>query len=323
MSFKDIIGQDIAIRSLENLIGQDQVRGSYLFLGPDGTGKRAVATEFAKAINCGSGQQGACEECVSCKKINSANHPDVFTICPEGGGSGAIKIATVRDIIYEASLKPYEAKKRVFIVNDAEVMTEEAQNAFLRLLEEPPINHIFILTASNSAGLLSTVVSRCRVLKFYSLSQDDIRECLLSRGLEEEKAALFSHMAMGSLGRAMDFKDENIIERRDQMVNDFFLRKTALLHESVLKDARGKDLEESLYALLCWYRDLLVSKFTTDPDRLLNIDRAREIVSYAARFSKAKLKNDISSIMKAMGYIRQNINPKIALFNMAIELKRG
>ena len=322
MSFNNIIGQDVAIRALKNIIAKDQVRGSYLFLGPDGVGKRTTSIEFAKAINCEYKKEDACDNCVSCNKIDAMNHPDVVTICPEGS-SHSIKINKIREVIYQVSLKPYEAKKRIFVINDAEEMTDEAQNALLKLLEEPPQNHIFILTASNIAGVFPTVLSRCRVLKFYSLSQSRIQELLKARDFEEKEVILFSHMAMGSVGRAIDFKEKNIIALREQAVNDFFFRKSALLRENVLNDTISNDIEESLYMLLCWHRDLLVSKFTAEErDALLNIDRFEEISSYAKRFSKEKLEKDLLNIMKTIEYVRRNINPKIALFNMAVELKK-
>lgn len=322
MSFKDIIGQDIAIQAINNMMKQDQVRGAYLFLGPDGVGKRTTSIEFGKAINCELNKDDACGDCESCNKIDSYNHPDVFTVFPEGS-SHHIKIEQIRKIIYQASLKPYEGKKRVFIITDAENMTREAQNAFLKLLEEPPQNHIFILTASNVSGLLSTVLSRCKVIKFYSLNQGDIQDFLQKEGANQEEAILFSHMAIGSLGKAMDFKEKDVIDCRDRIINDFFLRKSALLRENVLTGYITGDIEESLYMLLCWYRDLLISKFTQDKRELLNIDRSEEIFSYSGRFSREKLEKDILNIMKTMGYIRANLNPKIALFNMAVELKRG
>jgi len=322
MSFKDIIGQDIAIRSLKNIIQKDQVRGSYLFLGPEGVGKRTTAIEFAKAINCEKRGMDPCDNCSSCKKIVSLNHPDVFTIYPEDS-SYSIKIEKIRGLIYQGSLKPYEARKRVFIIVAAEEMTEEAQNAFLRLLEEPSQNHILILTASNVAGLLPTVCSRCRSLKFYSLTKAQIQDILEKHDIDEKEALLFSHMAMGSLGRALDFKEKTLIAQRDRVLNDFFFRKSALLREDVLKSEVLGDVEESLYMLLCWYRDLLVSKFTGLRQGLLNIDRSEEIASYARRFSKEKLQKDLLNIMNTIEYIRRNVNPKIALFNMAVELKRG
>ncbi|MBU1147133.1 MAG: hypothetical protein KKD11_02175, partial [Candidatus Omnitrophica bacterium] len=170
--------------------------------------------------------------------------------------------------------------------------------------------------------LLSTVLSRCKVLKFYSLGQDKIQEFLEARGMEEKEAVLFSHMAMGSLGRAMELKYGDIIARRDQVVNDFFLRKSALLKENVLSGDLVKNIGQSLYMLLCWYRDLLVSKFTQAPDELLNADRSREIFSYASRFSREKLQKDVLAIMETIGHVRANVNPKIALFNLAVELKK-
>jgi len=313
MPFENIIGQDIAINSLKGIIAQDTARGSYLFFGPDGIGKRATAIEFAKAIN---------HDEVASRKIDSGNHPDVFIVYPEGKAS-SIKIEKIREIIYQASLKPYEAEKRIFIISDAEAMTLEAQNALLKLLEEPPQNHILILTSSNAAALLSTVLSRCKVVKFYSLSQGRIQEFLEAQDMEEKEAVLFSHMAMGSLGRAIELKEGDIIARRDQVVNDFFLRKSALLKENVLSGDLLKNIGQSLYMLLCWYRDLLVSKFTQEPSELLNADRSREIFSYASRFSREKLQKDVLVIMKTIGHVRANVNPKIALFNLAVELKRG
>lgn len=322
MPFKNIKGQDIAIKALEGILEQGQVVGSYLFAGPDGVGKCTAAIELAKALNCIAKPRADLCDCPACKKIDSGNHPDVFIVLPEGA-SGSIKIGKIRDIIYEASLKPYEGKKRVFIINDAEAMTEEAQNALLKLLEEPPQNHILILTSSNPGGMLPTVLSRCKVLKFYNLRREEIQALLETRGLEDKEASLFAHMAMGSPGRAIAFKEKDITEARDQLVNNFFLRKSALLKEDFLTEGMGSDKKEGLYLLLCWYRDLLVSKFTREDSELFNIDRSSEIASYAQRFSKDRLEKDVTVIIDTIDYINRNVNPKIALFNMAVELKRS
>ena len=200
-------------------------------------------------------------------------------------------------------------------------MTIEAQNALLKLLEEPPENHILIVTASNIEGLLSTVISRCKVVRFSCLGQDQIQAFLQRRGIDEKKAILFSHMAMGSPGRALGYERMDIITTRDRIVNDFFFRKTALLREGTLNEEIKRDLKTSLYMLLCWYRDLMVFKFTQDKTVLLNVDRSEEISPYSSRFSIDRLERDIATIMKTMVYMKSNMNPKIALFNMAIELK--
>ena len=322
MSFEKIIGQDVAIKAIKNMIAQDQVRGTYLFLGPDGVGKRATAISLAKAVNCESDLRDTDCKCTSCRKIDPGNHPDVFLVYPEGA-SYSIKIIRIREIIYEASLKPYEAKKRVFIVNDAEAMTEEAQNSFLKLLEEPPKNHILILTSSNMAGILPTVISRCKILKFNKLAQSMIQGFLMSRDFDEDQAILYSHMAMGSIGRAIELKEKNIVSQRDEIVNNFFLSKSAIFRENVLSDSMKDDVEDTLHILLYWYRDLLVYGFTNTEEELLNIDRRNEISSYAGRFSKKKLQRDVTSILKTIELVRANVNPKSALFNMAVGLKRG
>jgi len=320
MSFTSIIGQDRLIRVLQNAIAKDEIDGSYLFTGPCGVGKRTVAVEFAKAVNCGKVPLDSCGECASCKKINSMNHPDVAIVKKEEGSS-SIKIDMIREIIYQSGLKPYEARKKIFIINDAEDMNEESQNALLKILEEPRENQVFILTASQVSGILPTVISRCRLVRFNLLAQAQIQGLLIKRhGFNESEAILFSHMALGNCRNAIAFKDNDGLKDRDRMLNDFFFRKRAIFREEVCDDKKYEDVERSLEVLLSWYRDLLVSKFTEDRSLFLNLDRIEEIFSYSARFSEDKLEKDIFSVMKAIGYLKRNINPKMALFNMALEL---
>ena len=278
MPLKGIIGQNGAVKALNSMLAKEDINGAYLFLGPQGVGKFSAAIEFAKAINCEK-KEDACGECASCRKINSLNHPDLFIIRKEEGSS-FIKIDRIRDIIYQASLKPYEARKKIFIIAEAEDMNEESQNALLKILEEPRENQIFILTTSQVSGILATVFSRCKVVKFNLLSQAGIREILVNRqGFNEEEAVLFSRMALGSPGRAIAFKENDEISERDRMLNDFFLRKRAIFREEACDDKKYNDLDASLGMLLSWYRDLLVSKFTQDRNIFLNADRIEEIFS--------------------------------------------
>ena len=321
MSFTNIIGQDVAIKALKNIIAQGQISGAYLFLGPNGIGKRTTAIEFSKAINCENKELDSCDNCASCNKIQSLNHPDIFIIEREEG-SNFIKIEKVREIIYQASLKPYEARKKVFIIVGIEAMTEEAQNALLKILEEPPEHQILILTSSHISGILPTALSRCKALKFNLLSQSQIHEFLIQkRNFTETEAILFSHMAMGSLARAIELKEKDLILHRDKVLDDFIFRKRALFKEDIGNEKKCPNIEESLQMLLCWYRDLLVAKFIDTPNICLNIDRYDEVYSYANKFSKEGLENNLNCILKTIGYIRGNVNPKIALFNMALELK--
>ncbi len=322
MSFNNIIGQDRAISILHNMIAKNEIDGAYLFIGPDGVGKRSAGLEFAKSVNCETKDPDACKGCASCNKVDSMNHPDVFIIQKEKDSS-VIKIDKIRQIIYQASLKPYEAGKKIFIITEAENMNEESQNALLKVLEEPRENQIFILTTSRVSGILPTVISRCKAVKFNLLSQALIQELLMKRqGFDESEAVLFSHMALGSFARAVAFKEKDEIRERDKILNDFFFRKRAIFREEVCDEKKYSDLEESLQMLLSWYRDLLISKFTGNRDLFLNTDRIEEIFSYSAGFSAKKIESDMSSVIKAINYLRRNINPKMALFNMALELER-
>jgi DNA polymerase-3 subunit delta' len=320
MSLASIIGQDKAITVLKNIINQGQASGAYLFLGPDGVGKRTAALEFSKALNCKDNELDACDECVSCNKIKEFNHPDIFIIQREEGSS-FIKIDDIRQIIYQTSLKPYEGRVKVFIIINAEDMNEDAQNAFLKILEEPPHNQIFILTSSYISGLLPTVLSRCKIMNFNLLSQGQIEKFLIEmRKFSANEAGLFSHMAMGSMGSAVAFKEKEVIVQRDAMLNNFFLKRDALLKEELLGEKNYKDIEHSLELLLCWYRDILIAKFTDNKDIILNVDRHNDIVMYKDKFSCAELERKTNAIIKTLGYIRSNVNSKMALFNMAIEL---
>lgn len=322
MSFTNIIGQDRAVHVLKVIIEHNEAAGAYLFTGPDGIGKAMTAIEFAKALNCEKNQTDACDECASCKKIRSGNHPDVFIVEPRED-SRVIKIDEIRDIIYATSLKPYEGRTKIFILRDAERMTEESSNALLKVLEEPPQNQVFILTTCRISAMLPTIISRCRVLRFNILDREDSRRLLIERhNFSDEEAVLFSHLAMGSPGIAIHFKEENLLKQRDQVLNDFFFRKRALFSEDILDEKKYIDTEDVLFILLCWYRDMLVSKLNASKDIFLNADKEEGIVSYANGFSQKELENNIMAIIKTMGYIRRNVNPKMALFNMILELAR-
>lgn len=320
MGLGSIIGQDNAVTILKNVINQGQASGAYLFLGPDGVGKLTTALEFSKALNCKDNGLDACGECVSCKKIKEFNHPDIFVIQREEGAN-FIKINDIRRIIYQTSLKPYEGRVKVFIVINAEDMNEDAQNAFLKILEEPPQNQIFILISSYISGLLTTVLSRCKIINFNLLTQGQIENYLIEqRKFNANDAGLFSHMAMGSMGSAVAFKEKEVIAQRDAMLNNFFLQRGALMKEELLAEKNYKDIEYSLGLLLSWYRDILIAKWTDNKDIILNVDRHADIVMYRDKFSSAELERKINVIIRTLGYFRSNVNSKMALFNMAIEL---
>ena len=171
MNFGNIIGNENVKELLRNSIVTNSLVHSYMFVGPDGIGKSLFAKELAKIILCTSPKK-PCDECSSCIKFNSSNHPDFWVIDSEDGKN--IKIGQIRLLQEQISEKPIVSEKKVYIINNADLMTVEAQNCLLKTLEEPPAYATIILVLSNENKLLNTIKSRCTKIAFSKLSNDDL-----------------------------------------------------------------------------------------------------------------------------------------------------
>ena len=235
MPFRDVIGHVRLIDLLSRSVAGGTVPPSLLFAGPAGVGKHLTALSVAQALNCmrgsgfrvqgstfgvqGSGVavQGsgvdACGTCAVCRRIARGVHPDVLLVGP--GDSGAIKIDQVRDIIDRAAYRPFEGRRRAVIIDEADALVHQAQNALLKTLEEPPSMSVFILVTSRPDMLLPTVLSRCPQLRFRPLSAHDIAAALMARGHNETEARAVAATANGSLGQALQASAGELIESRD------------------------------------------------------------------------------------------------------------
>lgn len=305
MSFKDIKGQEGAIKALKSIISKGKIIRGFLFLGPEGVGKRMAALNFAKAINCEKDDLDSCDQCLSCKKIDALNHPDVFLIQRESKDS-SIKIDTIRNIIYQSSLKPFEADYKIFIIIDAWALTEEATNSLLKILEEPPKNQIFIMTTTDISRVFPTIVSRCQIVRFSRLNIEIIRYLLVERfGLEENLASLLAHISGQNLSRALELKDKDLVGLRDLALEQ------AKVGFEAFKDREM--LEGILIFLLNYYRDILFLKFQDEPSSLINIDRYQKLFSDSRRISAEDIESNLNLILTTLDYIRNNINPRLAL----------
>jgi DNA polymerase III delta' subunit len=213
MSFKDIVGQDKAVRFLRQALRAGRLSPALLFAGPPGVGKRRAARELAKALNCASLQEGEpCDSCVSCRKIEEKNHPDVIELDfakqaewldEKAERQTAIKIELVRMIDRHAGLKASEGAFRVVIFDPAQDLTEEAANALLKLLEEPPPRFQIILIVEDETALLSTIRSRCALVRFDRMTPEEIARHLQAQGnLSLEDARTIAGRSGGSLGQA-------------------------------------------------------------------------------------------------------------------------
>lgn len=308
MSFADIKGQDSAISFLKSTLKNGKLSHAYIFCGPGGVGKALAAMNFAKALICQNAvSHEGCGNCPSCKKIENLTHPDVFVLKPDKEG-GAIKIDDVRKLIKDIYLKPFEAKKKVYIIHEAQDMKHEAANALLKTLEEPPTDSILILLTDSLKALFNTIVSRSQVVRFYPLKYDQIKEILVrEHGLDENRAHVLSRLSCGRLGEAIKYKDEEIFQRRplENLSFDNMPKEKVLL---------------CLDILLSWFRDILTVKAGSPDSMLVNIDKKEIISREAKRLSFDYLEDAINNIMSTMGYLDQNVNQKLAMSVLGIKL---
>ncbi|MCI0480283.1 MAG: DNA polymerase III subunit delta', partial [Candidatus Dadabacteria bacterium] len=218
--FEGILGHDFQKNILLRAAHDDLASHSYLFAGPDGIGKKMVAVEFAKLLNCGGAAAAPDAKCgcASCRKIERGIHPDVVLI--EFTGVKNIKVDQVRDEIEERLyLRPFEGRFKVVIVDESERMNQSAQNAFLKTLEEPPPDSVIILVSSRPDSLLPTLRSRCQTVVFNALPDELVAGILRERGgMSPEEALLASRLSGGSIGKALGF-DGDLLEWRRELIN--------------------------------------------------------------------------------------------------------
>lgn len=264
-------------------IGRDRISSSYIFCGEPGIGKKMAAVNFAKALNCLApvlSTGDACDACSSCSKIDSGSHPDIVEISPDDSDddkkkSRIIKIEDIRAIGEALSYKPFEARQKVVIVDEAETMNLSAANAFLKTLEEPPEKSVIILVTSRPDMLPATVLSRCCRISFFPLSEKASKQVLAGRFSGAPLEALH-RLSMGRPGEAFS---SDLLEERDWFVE---------MLDSMLK--AGKDAWVSREDMDKWFgqalivmRDIAVLKITGDPGLMVNAD----LKDYLAGLSKS------------------------------------
>jgi DNA polymerase-3 subunit delta' len=213
----NIKGQDAAVRALVTALSSGRVPHSFLFAGPSGVGRALAAYEVAKALLCPKGPAAACGKCPSCRRVDSRTHGDLFVV-GLSNGSAQIKIDPIRDLCGVVAQTPLEGTRKVAVIDPADAMTEEAQNAFLKTLEEPPADTTIILIAENTDALLPTVRSRCRRVNFARLGEDVIRERLIESGIGKAKAAALARLSDGSLGTALAFSEGRLLEVKREFI---------------------------------------------------------------------------------------------------------
>ena len=318
MSLENIRLQDKAVEFLKISLRQDRLHHSLLFLGPKAVGKGLTAMTLAKALNCEvAGPLDCCDRCPSCRKIDNLNHPDLYWIGPEGAGN-IVRIERIRNMKERIFLKPFEGRAKFFIIDGAHLLNDESANSILKTLEEPPKNSVIILITDDLNKVFSTLKSRCQWVVFQSAKPETLKRLLMDEyGLEETQAHFLSHLSEGRIGKALVMKDEGTLEWRNKVLDRFSKENIISKEDPFFFSSSRKEILNQIDILINWYRDIFILKTSRDSSLLVNIDRLEDLNEKADFLPEEKIKEILDEALKMREYVEHNVNPKLALSNLA------
>ncbi|MCM8781435.1 MAG: AAA family ATPase [Candidatus Omnitrophica bacterium] len=325
MSFQDIKGHDNIIHFFKREMELKKLASAYLFFGPDAVGKTFLATTLAKALNCLNMSSDSCDNCISCFKIKNKNHPDVVFV-ENKNGKESIGIEVIRELQERINLKPYEGRTKVFIIQDSHKMTQEAQNCFLKTLEEPPRDSIIFLITPKPEDLLLTVRSRCKQIKFGPLNLTLRIELANKQGFFKDEALFLSRLTNSGFFPPKNLHEtkggQNLIDYKNSIIDEFSGNNDILLDEKnfIFSEAKGR-MKFIISIIESWFRDILVLKSTGDASLIINSDKIKDLKLTQKRFSFEELEEILKEIEMAHFYIERNVGPKMAFNNLKTKIR--
>ncbi len=333
--FSSVCGNASLITRIKSEIRRGTVGHAYIIEGQSGVGKHALAMAFAAALLC-DGKSGSlpCGECASCIKLESGSHPDVKVI--DSDGKASVGVAVIRELRGDAHIIPSEAERKVYIIDGADTMTEQAQNAFLLSLEEPPMYVTYLLLCRDASVMLDTIRSRAPSLRMSPASGDELQSFILAQGsaaakyrrLDDEQKAELSVCAAGNAGKALRLLEgstlsERIKEKREAL--SFLLSLLsgdgeAYITVGSMKKLKREDAITMLDDISSALRDMLVAKKLPSAEMLFftSSDAAAES---ASQYSARALALTLDAISEAQKKIGANAQIPSALYALAVKVK--
>lgn len=327
--FRDIIGQEHIKEHLMNAIESAQVSHAYIINGEKGSGKEFIANTFAMALQCEDDSSvEPCMECHSCKQAVTDNHPDIITLQHEKPGT--IGVEDVRQqIVADVFIKPYSSRWKVYIVNDAEKMSVQAQNALLKTLEEPPGYVVIMLLTSNISALLPTILSRSVILNMRPVDDKTVRKYLMERiHVPDYQADICVAFARGNIGKAKHLATSEDFNN----IKNEAVRVLKYAHEMDMSEfiatinqisAYKLSIEDYLDILLIWYRDILMLKATNDVDGLVFKEEIKTLREKAGFSTYEGIEKIIDTIEKTKTRLKANVNFELAMELLLLAIKEN
>ena len=322
-TFEEIRGNTPLVEQLRRSAASGRSSHAYLFLGGAGAGKRLIANTFAKALQC-EGEKRPCDSCKSCHAFNHGNHPDVIYFQPLKNGK-TYTIEDVREQLLETvDLKPFQYEKKIYIIEKADTLNIQSQNALLKTLEEPPAHAVFLLLAERAEAFLPTILSRVVVMKIRPLSAETIADYLMQAGHLAEESHILSAYAQGRIGQALELvEDEGFREMRQDILGKLEVLPSMSEGDAYLlaKDLEGhKNDLRFLDIMELWYRDLLTAKSLREEGYLIQRDK-KDAIFRAAKEPAALLAKKAAAVRTARMRLAQNANFRLTMEVMLMDLK--
>ncbi|MDE6312838.1 MAG: AAA family ATPase [Lachnospiraceae bacterium] len=318
--FDDIIGHEQIIEHLQNAIELDKVSHAYIINGEKGTGKMLLADAFALTLQCEKQERIPCLKCRSCKQTLSGNQPDIIHVTHEKPGS--ISVDEIRtQLNNDIQVKPYSSPRKIYIIDEADKLTVQAQNALLKTIEEPPEYAVIVMLTSNADALLPTILSRCVLLNIKPVKDAVLKRYLMERlKVPDYKADLSIAFARGNVGKAVALaSSENFDVIKKDALDMLRYLEDMEIHEVVAWVKKMADykleINDFLDILTVWFRDVLLFKATNDVNMLIFKNEIKEIKKKAAHSSYSGLEEIVNAIEKAKVRLNANVN-----FDLTIEL---
>lgn len=322
-TFEEIRGNTPLVEQLRRSAASGRSSHAYLFLGGAGAGKRLIANTFAKALQC-EGEKRPCDSCKSCHAFNHGNHPDVIYFQPLKNGK-TYTIEDVREQLLETvDLKPFQYEKKIYIIEKADTLNIQSQNALLKTLEEPPAHAVILLLAERAEAFLPTILSRVVVMKIRPLSAETIADYLMQAGHLAEESHILSAYAQGRIGQALELvEDEGFREMRQDILGKLEVLPSMSEGDAYLlaKDLEGyKNDLRFLDIMELWYRDLLTAKSLREEGYLIQRDK-KDAIFRAAKEPAALLAKKAAAVRTARMRLAQNANFRLTMEVMLMDLK--
>lgn len=326
--FQDIVGQEQIREHLRNALASGKVSHAYIINGEKNSGKEFIARVFSMALQCEKGEEEPCQECHSCKQALSGNQPDIIRIVHEKPNSIGVEDIR-RQVNGDVAIKPYSSPYKVYIINEAEKMTVQAQNALLKTLEEPPAYAVIILLTANLNALLPTILSRCVVLNMKPVPDELVKQYLMEQlQVPDYKAEVCVAFARGNVGKAKALASSEDFEN----VKSEALSLLKYIHDMELSEIVAAikriteyklEIGDYLDIFAVWYRDVLLFKATNDVNSLVFREEIQSIRRTAQRSSYEGIETVINALDTAKKRLDANVNFELVMELMILTIKEN